>query len=94
MICFRDLYKQYKFYLLIPALENTEPIIRIERFITIMDSMTNQELDDVTGTMMNVSRMERIARGSGCSLKDVYELVIERKRIDKLAIKLENTYTN
>ncbi len=46
---------------------------KMERYRVIMDSMTSTELDDPT--VLNGSRVQRIARGSGATLEEVRELI-------------------
>jgi signal recognition particle subunit SRP54 len=46
---------------------------KMDRFRIIMDSMTNAELDDPT--VLNGSRVHRIARGAGANLEEVRELI-------------------
>jgi signal recognition particle subunit SRP54 len=47
--------------------------VKMERYRVIMDSMTNTELDDPT--VLNGSRVHRIARGAGATLEEVRELI-------------------
>lgn len=47
--------------------------VKMERYRVIMDSMTSTELDDPT--VLNGSRVHRIARGAGASLEEVRELI-------------------
>lgn len=46
-----------------------ESIRKVKRFLTIMDSMNDKELDNITP--LNQSRIVRLARGSGTSIEDV-----------------------
>lgn len=66
-----------------------ESVERIKTFIHIMDSMTNKEMDDQTGKLMNESRAWRIARGSGKPIQLVMELIQEHKRIGKIVSKMK-----
>lgn len=50
---------------------------RIKSFLVIMDSMTNDELDNPK--ILTPSRILRIARGSGHSLKNVNDLLAQHK---------------
>ncbi len=54
----------------------------IEKWLVIMDSMTMEELLDPS--IIDRSRVERIARGSGTSTRDVRELLAAYKRTKKL----------
>ncbi|KAF7123394.1 hypothetical protein RHSIM_Rhsim12G0190500 [Rhododendron simsii] len=76
---------------LMPKGHEKEGQAKIKRYMTMMDSMTNQgntrlpvlELDNSNPKLMNESRMMRIARGSGRPLREVMELFEEYKRIAK-----------
>ncbi|KAK9805289.1 hypothetical protein WJX72_011358 [[Myrmecia] bisecta] len=60
---------------------------RIKKFMTMMDSMTDKELDSNNPKLlMEPSRMERIARGAGRSRMDVWELLEEYKRLRQLIV--------
>ena len=54
---------------------------RMKRFRIIMDSMTPQELDDPS--LINTSRMTRVAKGSGSSVDEVRELIKYYKMMQK-----------
>jgi signal recognition particle subunit SRP54 len=54
---------------------------KMKRFRIIMDSMTPQELDDPT--LINTSRMIRVAKGSGTSLEEVRDLMKYYKMMQK-----------
>ncbi|KAG5523294.1 hypothetical protein RHGRI_035192 [Rhododendron griersonianum] len=76
---------------LMPKGHEKEGQAKIKRYMTMMDSMTNQgntrlpvlELDNSNPKLMNESRMMRIARGSGRPVREVMELFEEYKRIAK-----------
>ncbi|KAI3869533.1 hypothetical protein MKX03_000856 [Papaver bracteatum] len=58
---------------------------KFKRYTTIMDSMTNEELDSLNVDIMNEpSRVMRVARGSGCQTRDVLEMLEEYKRVAKV----------
>ena len=44
---------------------------KIKRYMTMMDSMTNKELDSSNPKLMHESRMIRIARESGRHIREV-----------------------
>jgi len=67
---------------LIPKGKEKESVARLKRFLYIMDSMTNEELDGVK--QMNDSRAKRVAKGSGTSFREVNELLEEYKRFAKM----------
>ena len=54
----------------------------LTRFQTIMDSMTQQEKDEPL--LLKQSRIRRIARGSGCTEKDVKDLLAQWNRSRKM----------
>jgi len=60
---------------------------KIKQFMTIMDSMTDQELD--SPKVLNPSRITRIARGSGRSVKEVNELLAQFKQFEKVVSKMK-----
>mmetsp|Transcript_14901 Transcript_14901/g.46920 ORF Transcript_14901/g.46920 Transcript_14901/m.46920 type:complete len:510 (+) Transcript_14901:113-1642(+) len=63
---------------------------RIKRFMTIMDSMTDDELDCKKGTALDkdLSRVIRVAKGSGTHPMAVAELLNEHKRFEKMVGKM------
>lgn len=65
-------------------------IQRIKRFMTMMDSMTDDELDCKKGVALDkdLSRLLRVARGSGCHPMAVAELLQEHKRFEKMVGKM------
>ncbi len=58
----------------------------IKKWLIIMDSMTMEEL--INPRIINYSRMKRIARGSGTTVKDVRELLRAYERSRKIMKKL------
>ncbi|XP_051135979.1 signal recognition particle 54 kDa protein 2-like [Andrographis paniculata] len=62
---------------------------KIKRYMTMMDSMTDGELDSSNPKLMNESRMARIARGCGRSIKDVMDMMEEYKRLAKIWINMK-----
>ena len=62
-----------------------ESIARIKRFLCVMDSMSNDELDGKS--VLNPSRINRIARGSGNSPQTVSDLIEEHKKLSKVVEK-------
>ncbi|CAL4915588.1 unnamed protein product [Urochloa decumbens] len=61
---------------------------KIKRYMTIMDSMTEKELDNTNPKLMNESRVKRVARGSGRPVQEVAGMLEEHKRIAKIWSKL------
>lgn len=55
---------------------------KIKRYMVIMDSMTEKELDNPK--IINQSRMARIARGSGSSITEVNELIKQHKTFENV----------
>jgi len=60
---------------------------KIKSYMTIMDSMTDQELD--VPKVLNPNRISRIARGSGKSVKEVNELLAQFKQFEKVVGKMK-----
>ncbi|KAI3915204.1 hypothetical protein MKX01_035463 [Papaver californicum] len=69
---------------LMPKGREKESQSKIKRYMTIMDSMTNEELDSTNPKIMNESRVMRVARGSGRQLRDVMDMLEEYKRLAKV----------
>eukprot|EP01066_Platyproteum_vivax_P015560 Platyproteum_vivax@DN6861_c0_g1_i1.p2 len=63
-----------------------EGVKRVKGFMTMMDSMTDQELDGEKA--LNAGRVHRIAKGSGHFVHQVTELMEEYKRFSKLVGKM------
>ncbi|CAL9775409.1 unnamed protein product [Musa acuminata subsp. burmannicoides] len=74
---------------LMPKGHEKESQAKIKRYMTMMDSMTNAELDSTNPKLMNESRIMRIARGSGRSVRDVTEMLEEYKRLAKIWSKMK-----
>jgi signal recognition particle subunit SRP54 len=55
---------------------------KLERWRYIMDSCTKEELEDPE--LISGTRIERIARGSGSSLKDIKELITQYRQAKKM----------
>ncbi|KAJ1703635.1 hypothetical protein LUZ63_003414 [Rhynchospora breviuscula] len=60
---------------LMPKGNEKESQAKFKRYMTIMDSMTNAELDSTNPKLMNESRIIHIARGSGRTVQDVMEMI-------------------
>lgn len=71
---------------LIPPGREKESTARVKRFLCMMDSMTNEELDCVKP--LTETRMVRIARGSGTRPEEVNFLVEEYKKFSKMVAKM------
>nr|POF25140.1 signal recognition particle 54 kda protein 2 [Quercus suber] len=74
---------------LMPKGREKESSAKIKRYMTMMDSMTNEELDSSNPKLMNESRMMRIARGCGRQLIEVMEMMEEYKRLAKIWSKMK-----
>eukprot|EP00826_Nyctotherus_ovalis_P056642 TRINITY_DN768_c0_g1_i7.p2 TRINITY_DN768_c0_g1~~TRINITY_DN768_c0_g1_i7.p2 ORF type:complete len:182 (-),score=87.12 TRINITY_DN768_c0_g1_i7:22-567(-) len=59
---------------------------KIKTYLCMLDSMTGDELETKKGLVP--SRLERIARGSGTSVKDVMTMVTDYKRMAKMVEKM------
>ncbi|KAL0220658.1 hypothetical protein RCL1_000512 [Eukaryota sp. TZLM3-RCL] len=76
---------------LIPQGKEEEGRLRLHRFTVMMDSMTEKELDDpklFQGPSAS-SRISRIARGSGTTVKEVGALLEEFKKLAKMGSKMK-----
>lgn len=71
---------------MLPQGAEKEGAKRIKRFMVMMDSLTDDELD--CEVQMNDSRKYRAARGSGASLAEVTQLLEEYKRMEKMVGKM------
>jgi signal recognition particle subunit SRP54 len=71
---------------MIPKGREKEGTARIKRFLCMMDSMTNEELDGVQ--QLTDARMVRIARGSGTRPEEVAFLLEEYKKFQKMVEKM------
>ncbi|XP_020573363.1 signal recognition particle 54 kDa protein 2-like [Phalaenopsis equestris] len=67
-----------------PKGHEKESQAKIKRYMTMMDSMTNAELDSTNPKIFNDSRALRIARGSGRTIREVVEMLEEYKRLAKV----------
>ncbi|KAK3427711.1 hypothetical protein EUGRSUZ_F03884 [Eucalyptus grandis] len=74
---------------LMPKGQEKESQAKIKRYMTMMDSMTNEELDSSNPKIMNDSRIMRIARGSGRHVREVMEMLEEYKRLAKIWSKMK-----
>lgn len=63
-----------------------EGIDKIKKFMVIMDSMTDEELDGVKP--LNESRYKRIVKGSGTKMQDIRELMEQFKFLQKMVAKM------
>ncbi|ELR15555.1 signal peptide binding domain containing protein [Acanthamoeba castellanii str. Neff] len=71
-----------------PNEEEGDPARKVKKFMIIMDSMTDDELDDpeVWKKEKDVqSRVHRIARGAGCAVTDVNALLANYRAITRIA---------
>jgi signal recognition particle subunit SRP54 len=62
--------------------------LKIKSYMTIMDSMTDEELD--IPKVLTPPRIARIARGSGRSIKEVNELIVQYKQFEKVVVRMKN----
>mmetsp|Transcript_3775 Transcript_3775/g.5842 ORF Transcript_3775/g.5842 Transcript_3775/m.5842 type:complete len:196 (+) Transcript_3775:1228-1815(+) len=68
---------------------------RMKRFMTILDSMTNKELDgDNTVFNREPSRIDRLARGAGVPHRAVHEVMETFKPFKRVAAKLKSMGKN
>ncbi|KAL6212400.1 hypothetical protein ACLB2K_017620 [Fragaria x ananassa] len=74
---------------LMPKGNDKESQAKIKRYMTMMDSMTNEELDSTNTKIITESRIVRIARGSGRLVREVMEMFEEYKRLAKIWSKMK-----
>ncbi|KAI8815430.1 signal recognition particle 54kDa [Cladochytrium replicatum] len=98
----RDMYEQLqmisglgplsKIMGMIPGLsqlQNADGTSRLKKFMCIMDSMTEEELDsDGKILTLQPSRIYRVARGSGAMVRDVEELLVTSKSFAEMVKKM------
>lgn len=72
---------------MIPKGQEKEASKKINRFLYMMDSMTNQELDGKV--KICESRMKRIARGAGVYIQEVKALIDEHGKFEKMIGKMK-----
>eukprot|EP01027_Heterolobosea_sp_BB2_P007849 GEZU01011656.1.p1 GENE.GEZU01011656.1~~GEZU01011656.1.p1 ORF type:complete len:510 (+),score=146.52 GEZU01011656.1:54-1583(+) len=79
---------------LLPKGQEKEGQAKIKKYITIMDSMTDEELDEEDiQKMKNLdSRIRRIARGSGRSIADVEELLAQFKTFKTMIKNMQKNF--
>jgi len=73
----------------LPQLKGNDSNAKIKAMINILDSMTDEELDNEK-PIKEPSRMARIARGSGRSIKEVHELIEQHKQFSKMVGKMKS----
>merc|ERR1712070_204058 len=87
---------------MIPKGKEKESEARIKGYMTVMDSMTDQELDGIDSNTQkgkkkgkqqvlkwDTGRMIRVARGSGHPIPAVHQLLEENKRMSKVMSKMK-----
>ncbi|KAK9274366.1 hypothetical protein L1049_019180 [Liquidambar formosana] len=76
---------------LAPEGQEKEILAKNKRYIIMMDSMTNEELNCSNPKLINGSRIMRIARGAGCPVGEVMEMLKKYKDIaNELSVRLRN----
>ncbi|CAI5942446.1 unnamed protein product [Closterium sp. NIES-64] len=75
---------------LMPKGREKESTARLKKFMTIMDSMTDHELDSTNPKLFHdTKRIIRVARGSGRHPLEVQELLEEYRKMDKIWSKMK-----
>jgi signal recognition particle subunit SRP54 len=74
---------------IMPQLKGNDGNQKIKIMMTIMDSMTDDELDSLK-PIKEQTRIQRIARGSGRSIKEVNELIEQHKLFSKMVGKMKS----
>jgi len=68
-----------------------ESVARLKKLMTMMDSMNDAELDSPNGAKLftkNPGRLNRVARGSGVSAKEVQELLTQYQKFAQMVKKM------
>mmetsp|Transcript_72840 Transcript_72840/g.189640 ORF Transcript_72840/g.189640 Transcript_72840/m.189640 type:complete len:521 (+) Transcript_72840:114-1676(+) len=75
---------------LMPQGAEKEGVKRIKRFMVMMDSMTDDELDCKKGTALDkdLRRIFRVAKGAGTNPYAVVELLHEHRRFETMVVKM------
>lgn len=77
------------------GMDDEEGAMKLKRMIYITDSMTDAELDsDGKIFLQQPSRMTRIARGSGTSVREVEDLLTQHKMMANMAKKMKGGVAN
>lgn len=77
------------------GMDDEEGSTKLRRMITIMDSMTNAELDSDGKIFINQpSRMTRVAHGSGTSVREVEETLTQQRVMAGFAKKMKGGMAN
>jgi len=75
---------------MMPKGAEKEGAAKVKRMMTLMDSMTDEELDCLElKVLQNPKRMERIGRGAGCTPAHVVELIEQYKQMAKMMGKMK-----
>ncbi|KAL1203555.1 Signal recognition particle subunit SRP54 3 [Cardamine amara subsp. amara] len=77
-----------------PKGHEAESRAKLKRYMTMMDSMTNEELDSSNPKVFSESRMMRIASGSGRIVREVKEMLEEYTRLAKRMKGMKNLSRN
>lgn len=68
-----------------------ESMARLKKLMTIMDSMSDEELDSLDGERLftkQAGRTQRVARGAGVSVREVNELLTQYKKFAQMVKKM------
>jgi signal recognition particle subunit SRP54 len=77
------------------SMDDEQGSLKLRRMIYICDAMTEKELDSNGAIFVSEpSRMVRIARGSGTSVREVEELLTQHKMMEKMAKKMKGGMAN
>lgn len=80
---------------LMPKGREKESVARLKRFMCMMDSMTNEELDSSNPKLFqDPRRIMRVARGSGRHPLEVQDMLEEYKKMDKIWGKMKGLKLN
>jgi signal recognition particle subunit SRP54 len=76
---------------MIPKGQEKDGSNRIQKFLTIMDSMTAAELDGEGSVMMAPDRIRRVSRGAGVDEGLIHQLLTTHKQFEKMVGKMGKT---
>jgi signal recognition particle subunit SRP54 len=70
---------------LMDKVNEKDAIAKMKKFLVIMDSMTNAELDNKVSLLVDAkTRITRIARGAGADEEEIKFLLFEYSRLKKM----------
>ena len=68
----------------LPPGAEREGVDRLKKFMTVMDALTDDELDSKVKLDADDSRILRVARGAGTSPVEIYLMLQQHKQFEKM----------